>query len=79
MKVEGRLNFEVVSVAFSLRYLSQNFIGLSMWGVLRNPHNRQISGLSFGFNFDRDLTLKGGKGRCRKVKVALYVPVYLHA
>ena len=51
-----KLNFEVVSIVFNLKYLSQNFIKLSMLGVSRNPHDEQISKLSLGFKFDEEST-----------------------
>ena len=57
IKVESKLNFEVVSIVFNLKYLSQNFIKLSMLGMFRNPHDKQIS-------------KKKGKNRCHKVKAA---------
>ena len=53
IKVETKLNFEVVSIVFNLKYLSQNFIKLSML---------------LAFKFDQDFTQKEGKNRHCKVK-----------
>ena len=39
-----------------IKYLSQNFIKLSMLGMFWNPHDKQISKLSLGFKFDEDFT-----------------------
>ena len=49
-------NFEVVSIVFNLKYLSQIFIKMSMLGVFRNPHDEQIPKLSLGFKFNEDFT-----------------------
>ena len=69
-KVEIKLNFEGVSIVFNIKYLSQNFIKLSILGVFWNPHDKQISKLSLALIFDEDFTQKKGKNRCRKVKAA---------
>ena len=41
-----KLNFEVVSIVLIIKYLSQNFIKLSMLGMFWNPHDKKISKLS---------------------------------
>ena len=51
-----KLNFEVVSIVLIIKYLSQNFIKLSMLGMFWNPHDKKISKLSLGFKFDEDFT-----------------------
>ena len=51
-----KLNFEVVSFVFNIKYLSQNFIKFSKLGVFWNPHDEQIWKLSLGFKFDEDFT-----------------------
>ena len=48
-----KLNFEVVSIVFNLKYFSQNFIKLNMWGVFQNPGDKQIPKLLFGDQFDQ--------------------------
>jgi len=62
IKVETKLNFEVVLIVFNLKYLSQNFIKL---------------GMLLGFKFDQDFTQKEGKNRHCKVKVAYYMMIIL--
>ena len=45
----------MVSIVFNFKYLSQNFINLSIQGVFWNPEDKQISKLSLGNKYDQDL------------------------
>ena len=48
-KDDDEINFWKLSTVFNLKYLNQNFIKLSMYGVFRNPHDEQIWKLPLGF------------------------------
>ena len=43
-------------IVLIIKYLSQNFIKLSMLGMFWNPHDKQISNMSLIFEFADELT-----------------------
>ena len=51
-----KLNFEVVSIVLIIKYLSQNFIKLSMLGMFWNPHDKQIPKLPLFFEIYEEMT-----------------------
>ena len=67
IKVEEKLIFEMLSIVFNLKYLSQNFIKFKDQGQFWNPHDEQIPKLSLGVQFDQEIMEKTWETSCRKL------------
>ena len=67
IKVKEKLIFEMLSIVFNLKYLSQNFIKFKDQGQFWNPHDEQIPKLSLGVQFDQEIMEKTWETSCRKL------------
>ena len=67
IKVEEKLIFEMLSIVFNLKYLSQNFIKFKDQGQFWNPHDEQIPKLSLGVQFDQEIMEKTWETCCCKL------------
>ena len=67
IKVEEKLIFEMLSIVFNLKYLSQNFIKFKDQGQFWNHHDEQIPKLSLGVQFDQEIMEKTWETSCWKL------------